>query len=86
MVQHSNKVRSVYFYAMNGKTSKALSQGGLALKVGSVVNKGQIIGFLGYNGYSNGPHLRVEVQQPSNDSSQFSAGVPFKVETLCNAK
>ena len=53
MVDHNNGYVTLYAHM------KALSP----LKVGTKVNKGDTIGYVGSSGNSTGPHLHFEVQK-----------------------
>lgn len=46
---------------LNGIVTKYAHLSGTAVKVGDMVPRGQIIGYVGSTGYSTGPHLHYEV-------------------------
>lgn len=75
-IEHDNGYRSVYVHLQQGFMNK------VNLKAGDFVEAGQLIGYSGNSGWSSGPHLHVEVQQPSR-RRRFTQSVPFAISGTC---
>jgi murein DD-endopeptidase MepM/ murein hydrolase activator NlpD len=56
-----------------------LKQGGSRVKVGDVVQAGNVIGFSGNTGFSQGPHLHFSVFKAKNGRERLSLPVKFLV-------
>lgn len=76
-LEHSNGYRSAYIHLQQGFRRT------VRLVAGAWVNAGDLIGYSGNSGWSNGPHLHVEVQQPGY-SRRFTSTVPFAMSHSCN--
>ena len=57
----------------------------LKLKIGDKVKKGQIIGFLGNSGNSDGPHLHFHLESKSN-MSFGGEGIPYHISKFIQLK
>ena len=79
MLRHDGGYRSVYMHL------KQRSNAFVRLQEGDWVEAGQLIGYSGNSGFSLGPHLHIEVQQPSSGRS-FKDTVPFIVSGLCQSE
>lgn len=55
-IRHSDEWFSMYGHLLKG----------LTVKMGDRVRKGQVIGYMGNSGYSNGQHLHFELRQGAN--------------------
>ena len=55
-IKHSDEWWSMYGHLLKG----------LTVKLGDRVRKGQVIGYMGNSGYSNGQHLHFELRQGAN--------------------
>lgn len=53
----------VAIYHPNGTTTLYAHMSALAVSVGQTVSQGQVIGYVGSTGASNGPHLHFEIRQ-----------------------
>jgi murein DD-endopeptidase MepM/ murein hydrolase activator NlpD len=62
----------ISIYHMDGTLASYyhLKKGGITVKEGQHVKKGQIIGYSGNTGYSDGAHLHFEITQPRISSDQ----------------
>jgi len=77
-IEHDEGYRSIYVHLQQGFRGK------VAIKSGDLVDAGQLIGYSGNSGWSSGPHLHVEVQQPSQ-KPRFTKTVPFAIAQACNS-
>ena len=50
---------------------------GICVKNGDKVKKGQVIGFMGNSGYSNGQHLHFELRKGSNAKANSIDPIPY---------
>ncbi|NJN38510.1 MAG: M23 family metallopeptidase [Acaryochloridaceae cyanobacterium CSU_3_4] len=75
-IEHDGGYRSMYAHLQQGFRGK------VAIKAGDLVKAGQLIGYSGNSGWSTGPHLHVEVQQPSRRRT-FTQTVPFAIAGTC---
>lgn len=78
LIEHPRGYRSAYAHLQQGFQSRTW------LTLGAKVQAGQLIGFSGNSGWSTGPHLHVEVQQPSSGSN-FTQTVPFQIAGHCQS-
>lgn len=76
-LQHDGGYRSIYVHLQQGFRQK------LAIKAGDQITAGQLIGYSGNSGWSTGPHLHVEVQQPGQ-KYRFTKTVPFAIAGSCH--
>jgi murein DD-endopeptidase MepM/ murein hydrolase activator NlpD len=74
LIEHDGGYRSAYLHLQQGFNSR------VGLKVGDNVNTGQLIGYSGNSGWSTGPHLHVEVHQPTS-GGYFGQTVPFEISS-----
>lgn len=72
LIEHDGGYRSAYLHLQQGSNSR------IGLKVGDTVNAGELIGYSGNSGWSTGPHLHVEVHQPTA-GGYFGQTVPFVI-------
>jgi murein DD-endopeptidase MepM/ murein hydrolase activator NlpD len=77
-IEHDGGYRSMYAHLQQGFRGK------VAIKAGDLVTTGQLIGYSGNSGWSTGPHLHVEVQQPSRRRT-FTQTVPFAIAGTCQS-
>jgi len=70
-IEHSDGTIAMYYH---------LKKGGVAVKVGQSVKRGELIGYSGNTGYSTGPHLHFGVFKAS--SASRTQTVPIKFITL----
>jgi murein DD-endopeptidase MepM/ murein hydrolase activator NlpD len=77
LIEHDGGYRSAYLHLQQG------FQGKVPLAVNDTVESGQLIGYSGNSGWSSGPHLHVEVQEPGEPLT-FGQTVPFAIATACN--
>ncbi|NCJ05002.1 peptidoglycan DD-metalloendopeptidase family protein [Synechococcales cyanobacterium C] len=75
-LEHDGGYRSAYVHLQQGFLSRA------NIKAGDWVEAGQLIGYTGNSGWSTGPHLHVEVQEPSSTYG-FNNTVPFAISLAC---
>ncbi|PZD71331.1 Lysostaphin [Acaryochloris thomasi RCC1774] len=78
-LEHDDGYRSVYVH-LQQEFRKAIT-----LAVGDWVEVGDLIGLSGNSGWSGGPHLHVEVQQPGDSPRRFTTTVPFAIASQCDA-
>ncbi len=71
-ILHDDATTANYFH---------LRKGGVEVKVGDEIKKGQFIGYSGNTGWSTAPHLHFTIYQ---NSFEKSVTVPFKFETSPN--
>ncbi|NJM78024.1 MAG: peptidoglycan DD-metalloendopeptidase family protein [Acaryochloridaceae cyanobacterium RU_4_10] len=76
MVEHDGGYRSVYIHLQQGFRGK------VQIKAGDRVEAGQLIGYSGNSGWSSGPHLHLEVQEPGSPYT-FTQTEPFSVAGMC---
>lgn len=77
-LEHLNGYRSSYIHLQQG--FKHL----VSIQTGDWVNAGDLIGYTGNSGWSNAPHLHIEVQR-ANSKSKFSKTVPFSISGTCGS-
>jgi murein DD-endopeptidase MepM/ murein hydrolase activator NlpD len=78
LIEHDQGYRSAYMHLKQGFKSQ------VGIKVGDRISAGQLIGYSGNSGWSQGPHLHVEVHQPGRQGS-FGQTLAFEIDHLCNA-
>jgi murein DD-endopeptidase MepM/ murein hydrolase activator NlpD len=76
LVEHDGGYRSAYLHLKQG------FRGQVQIKAGDTVELGQLIGYSGNSGWSSGPHLHVELQEPG-DAYSFGNTVPFAIAGAC---
>lgn len=76
LIEHDGGYRSAYLHLRQG------FRGEVQIKAGDTIEIGQLIGYSGNSGWSSGPHLHVEVQEPG-DAYSFSDTVPFAIAGAC---
>jgi murein DD-endopeptidase MepM/ murein hydrolase activator NlpD len=76
LIEHDGGYRSAYLHLRQG------FRGQVQIKAGDTVEIGQLIGYSGNSGWSSGPHLHVELQEPGNAYS-FGQTVPFAIAGAC---
>lgn len=76
LVEHDGGYRSAYLHLQQGFRSQ------VQVKAGDTVEIGQLIGYSGNSGWSSGPHLHVELQEPG-DAYSFGRTVPFAIAGAC---
>jgi murein DD-endopeptidase MepM/ murein hydrolase activator NlpD len=76
LIEHDGGYRSAYIHLQHS------FQGKVPIKVDDTVESGQLIGYSGNSGWSSGPHLHVEVDEPGETHS-FSQTVPFAIAEAC---
>jgi murein DD-endopeptidase MepM/ murein hydrolase activator NlpD len=59
-----------------------LQQNSVTVSPGQHINAGEMIGRVGHNGMSTGPHLHVEINKPyyAGSSSQYGPTIPFEID------
>ncbi len=78
-LEHDDGYRSVYVHLQEGFRK------GITLEIGDWVEVGDLIGLSGNSGWSGGPHLHVEVQQPGDSPRRFTTTVPFAIASQCDS-
>jgi murein DD-endopeptidase MepM/ murein hydrolase activator NlpD len=76
LIEHDGGYRSAYLHLQEG------FQGKVQLAVNDTVERGQLIGYSGNSGWSSGPHLHVEIQEPG-EPLMFGQTVPFTIAAVC---
>jgi murein DD-endopeptidase MepM/ murein hydrolase activator NlpD len=76
LIEHDGGYRSAYLHLKQGFRSQ------VQIKAGDTVEIGQLIGYSGNSGWSSGPHLHVELQEPG-DAYSFGETVPFAIAGAC---
>ncbi|MGB7414769.1 MAG: peptidoglycan DD-metalloendopeptidase family protein [Thermosynechococcaceae cyanobacterium] len=76
-LEHEGGYRSAYIHLQQGFVSTS------NIKAGDWVTAGQLIGYTGNSGWSTGPHLHLEVQQPGR-SGTFTKTAPFAIAGTCD--
>jgi hypothetical protein len=76
LIEHDGGYRSAYLHLKQG------FRGQVQVKAGDTVEIGQLIGYSGNSGWSSGPHLHVELQEPG-DAYSFGQTVPFAIAGAC---
>lgn len=77
LIEHDGGYRSAYLHLQQG------FQGKVPLAVNDTVESGQLIGYSGNSGWSSGPHLHIEVQEPG-ETLTFGQTVPFAIAAACS--
>ncbi len=72
VLEHSDKTFGKYYH---------LKKGGVLVKVGDTINKGDLIGYSGNTGYSSGPHLHFSVSKVDPKYRQRPITLPFKFQS-----
>ncbi|BDA77755.1 metalloendopeptidase [Leptospira kobayashii] len=57
-----------------------LNKGGVAVRVGDKVSAGQLIGYSGNTGYTQGPHLHFEIHKPNKKFEATTVPTVFKTQ------
>lgn len=78
-LEHDDGYRSVYVH-LQEEFRKTIT-----LEIGDWVEVGDLIGLSGNSGWSGGPHLHVEVQQPGDSPRRFTTTVPFAIASQCDS-
>lgn len=73
IIEHNDGTMGNYYH---------LKQGGIAVKIGDKITKGQLIGYSGNTGYSSGPHLHFSVSKVDPISMRRPMNLPVKVLTV----
>jgi murein DD-endopeptidase MepM/ murein hydrolase activator NlpD len=76
LIEHEGGYRSAYLHLQQG------FQGKVQLAANDTIESGQLIGYSGNSGWSSGPHLHVEVQEPGEPFT-FGQTVPFAIAGAC---
>jgi murein DD-endopeptidase MepM/ murein hydrolase activator NlpD len=76
LIEHEGGYRSAYLHLQQGFLGK------VQLAVNDTIESGQLIGYSGNSGWSSGPHLHVEVQEPG-ETLTFAQTVPFAIAGAC---
>jgi murein DD-endopeptidase MepM/ murein hydrolase activator NlpD len=76
LMEHDGGYRSAYLHLKQG------FRGQVQIKAGDTIEIGQLIGYSGNSGWSSGPHLHVELQEPG-DAYSFGETVPFAIAGAC---
>ncbi len=75
VIEHSDKTFGKYYH---------LKKGGVLVKVGDTINRGNLIGYSGNTGYSSGPHLHFSVSKVDPKYRQRPITLPFKFQSTNN--
>lgn len=73
IIEHNDGTMGNYYH---------LKQGGIAVKIGQKIVKGELIGYSGNTGYSSGPHLHFSVSKVDPISMRRPMNLPIKITTL----
>lgn len=76
LIEHDGGYRSAYLHLQQGFREQ------VQIKAGDTVEIGQLIGYSGNSGWSSGPHLHIELQEPG-DAYSFGQTVPFAIAGAC---
>jgi murein DD-endopeptidase MepM/ murein hydrolase activator NlpD len=76
LIEHDGGYRSAYIHLQHR------FQGKVRIKVDDTVEGGQLIGYSGNSGWSSGPHLHIEVEEPGEPHT-FGQTVPFAIAEAC---
>ncbi|WP_404785315.1 peptidoglycan DD-metalloendopeptidase family protein [Altericista sp. CCNU0014] len=76
LIEHDGGYRSAYLHLQQGFRAQ------VQIKAGDTVEIGQLIGYSGNSGWSSGPHLHIELQEPG-DAYSFGRTVPFAIAGAC---
>jgi murein DD-endopeptidase MepM/ murein hydrolase activator NlpD len=76
LIEHDGGYRSAYLHLKQGFHSQ------VQIKAGDRVEVGQLIGYSGNSGWSSGPHLHIELEEPG-DAYSFGQTVPFAIAGTC---
>lgn len=76
LIEHDGGYRSAYLHLQQGFRDQ------VEIKAGDTVEIGQLIGYSGNSGWSSGPHLHIELQEPG-DAYSFGQTVPFAIAGAC---
>jgi murein DD-endopeptidase MepM/ murein hydrolase activator NlpD len=76
LIEHDGGYRSAYIHLQHRFQDK------VQIEVDDTVESGQLIGYSGNSGWSSGPHLHVEVDEPGEPHT-FSQTVPFAIAETC---
>jgi murein DD-endopeptidase MepM/ murein hydrolase activator NlpD/uncharacterized protein with LGFP repeats len=74
LIEHDGGYRSAYLHLQQNFNNR------VGLKIGDIVNGGQLIGYSGNSGWSTGPHLHVEVHK-----GYFGQTVPFVISGVSSS-
>ncbi len=76
LIEHDGGYRSAYLHLQQGFRNQ------VQIKAGDMVETDQLIGYSGNSGWSSGPHLHIELQEPG-DAYSFTQTVPFAIAGAC---
>jgi murein DD-endopeptidase MepM/ murein hydrolase activator NlpD len=76
MIEHEGGFRSAYAHLQQDFSNM------VQIQAGDRVEKGQLIGYSGNSGWSTGPHLHIEIQEPGS-ALTFTQTVPFTIARTC---